>query len=68
MARQDRNFVVLGNGLKKHSGKNLDEFEFITVWKLSENKIIRELKNGRIKSALTIAALFEGYLSSSDLS
>jgi ADP-ribose pyrophosphatase len=63
-----KNFVVLGNGLKKHSGKNLDDFEFIKVWKLSENKIIRELKNGRIKSALTIAALFEGYLPSSDLS
>ena len=63
-----KNFVVLGNGLKKHSGKNLDEFEFIKVWKLSENKIILELKNGRIKSALTIAPLFEGYLSSSDLS
>lgn len=57
-----KNFVVLGKGLKKHSRKNLDEFEFIKVWELSENKIIRELKNGRIKSALTIVALFEGYL------
>ena len=57
-----KDFVVLGKDLRKHSSNNLDEFEFIEVRKLSENKIIRELKSGRIKSALTIAALFEGYL------
>ena len=57
-----RNFVVLANGLKKHYRKNLDEFELIKVLRVSRNKVMQEIKGGRIKSALTIAALFEGYL------
>ena len=59
-----KDFVVVAKGLKKHFGKNPDEFELIKVWKLTENQLIRELRNGRIRSALTIAALFEGYLTS----
>jgi ADP-ribose pyrophosphatase len=57
-----RNYVVLANGLKKHYRKNLDEFELIKVLRVSRNKVMQEIKGGRIKSALTIAALFEGYL------
>jgi len=57
-----RNFVVVANGLKKQFRKNLDEFESINVLRVSRNKVTLELKRGRIKSALTIAALFEGYL------
>jgi ADP-ribose pyrophosphatase len=57
-----RNFVVVGNGLKKHFRINRDEPELIKVLRVSKSRVIRELKRGRIKSALTIAALFEGYL------
>jgi ADP-ribose pyrophosphatase len=57
-----RNFVVVGNGLKKHFRINRDEPELIKVLRESKSRVIRELKRGRIKSALTIAALFEGYL------
>jgi ADP-ribose pyrophosphatase len=57
-----RNFVVVANGLKKHFRINRDEPELIKVLRVSKSRVIRELKRGRIKSALTIAALFEGYL------
>jgi ADP-ribose pyrophosphatase len=57
-----RNFVVVANGLKKHFRINGDESELIKVLRVSKSRVIRELKRGRIKSALTIAALFEGYL------
>jgi ADP-ribose pyrophosphatase len=57
-----KNFVVVANGLKKHFRKNGDEPELIKVLQVSRNKVTQELKRGRIKSALTIAALFEGYL------
>jgi ADP-ribose diphosphatase len=57
-----KNFVVVANGLKKHFRKNRDEPELIKVLRVSRNKVMQELKRGRIKSALTIAALFEGYL------
>ena len=57
-----KNFVVVANGLKKHFRKNGDEPELIKVLRVSRNKVMQELKRGRIKSALTIAALFEGYL------
>jgi ADP-ribose pyrophosphatase len=53
--------VVVARGLKRHFGKNLEEFEHIKVRKLSANKIRRELKVGRIKSAMTISALFGAY-------
>jgi ADP-ribose pyrophosphatase len=57
-----RNFVVVANGLKKHLGKNRDEPDLIEVLRVSRKKVLQELKRGRIKSALMIAALFEGYL------
>lgn len=57
-----KNFVIVANGLKKHFRKNRDEPELIKVLRVSRNKVMQELKRGRIKSALTIAALFEGYL------
>ena len=57
-----KNFVVVANGLKKHFRKNGDEPEWIMVLRVSRNKVMQELKRGRIRSALTIAALFEGYL------
>jgi ADP-ribose diphosphatase len=57
-----RNFVVLANGLKKYFRKNRDEPELIKVLRVPRSKVMQELKRGRIKSALTIAALFEGYL------
>lgn len=56
-----RNFVILATGLEKHYAKNLDEFEFIRVHKISGEKIRRELKRGKIKSAVTISALLHGY-------
>ena len=56
-----RNFVIMARGLKKHYYKNLDEFEFIRVHKISGDKIRRELKRGKIKSAVTISALLHGY-------
>jgi ADP-ribose pyrophosphatase len=56
-----KDFVVVAKGLRKSIKKNLDEFESIKVCKLSEKTIRRELKHGRIKSAVTISALFEGY-------
>ena len=51
-----KNFVVVANGLKKHFRKNGDELELIKVLRVSRNKVMQELKRGRIKSALTIAA------------
>jgi ADP-ribose pyrophosphatase len=57
-----RNFVIVARGLKKHYDTNLDEFECIKVHKISEDKIRRELKRGgKIKSAVTISALLQGY-------
>jgi ADP-ribose pyrophosphatase len=55
-----RNFVVVANGLKKHFRINGDEPELIN--RMSKSRVMRELRRERIKSALTIAALFEGYL------
>jgi ADP-ribose pyrophosphatase len=63
-----RNFVYVAKGLKKmttmkNSGKkNLENFEYIKVCKASREQIIRKLKNGKIKSAVTISALLYGYL------
>jgi ADP-ribose pyrophosphatase len=56
-----KDFVVVAKGLRKNIRKNPDESEAIKVCKLSEKRIRRELKHGRIKSAVTISALFEGY-------
>jgi ADP-ribose pyrophosphatase len=57
-----RNFIVVTKGLKrKYHAKSLDEFESTKGHKISEKKIIAELKHGTIKSAVTISALFLGY-------
>jgi ADP-ribose pyrophosphatase len=57
-----RNFVFIAKGLKKIQLKQrLQEFEYIKVCKIHRRNIIQELKNGRIKSAVTISALLYGY-------
>jgi ADP-ribose pyrophosphatase len=57
-----RNFVFIAKGLKKLQLKQrLEEFEYINVCKIDRGNVIRELKNGRIKSAVTISALLYGY-------
>jgi ADP-ribose pyrophosphatase len=55
-----KNFVVVASDLKKLLLKKRDEVEVIQVFRLSTNELKREVKEGRIKSASTIAAL--GYL------
>jgi hypothetical protein len=62
MATQ-RNFVFMAKGLKKvRLEQKLEEFEYIKVCKVDRGHVMRELKNGRIKSAVTISALLCGYL------
>ena len=57
-----RNFVFIAKGLKKVQLKQkLEEFEYINVCKVEREQVMRELKNGRIKSAVTISALLYGY-------
>jgi len=57
-----RNFVFIAKGLKKvQSGQKLEEFEYINVYKVDREQVMRELKNGRIKSGVTISALLYGY-------
>jgi hypothetical protein len=48
--------------LKKTQLKqNLEKFEYLKVCKIGREQLMRELKNGRIKSAVTISALLFGY-------
>ena len=57
-----RNFVFIAKGLKKTQLKqNLEKFEYLKVCKIGREQLMRELKNGRIKSAVTISALLFGY-------
>jgi len=57
-----RNFVFMAKGLKKvRLEQKLEEFEYIKVCKIDRGQVMRELKNGRIKSAITISALLYGY-------
>jgi ADP-ribose pyrophosphatase len=57
-----RNFVFIAKRLKKLQLKQrLEEFEYINICKIDRGNIIQELKNGRIKSAVTISALLYGY-------
>jgi ADP-ribose pyrophosphatase len=55
-----KNFVVLASDLKKLFSKKWDDMEVTQVFKLSRTKVKREIKEGRIKSASTIAAF--GYI------
>jgi ADP-ribose pyrophosphatase len=54
-------FVIVADGLKEHSSENLDEFESTKVCRLSASNIRQELKEGRIRSAITISALLAAY-------
>ena len=57
-----RNFVFIAKGLKKiQSEQRLEEFEYIQVCKVDREHVTQELRNGRIKSAVTISALLYGY-------
>jgi ADP-ribose pyrophosphatase len=57
-----KNFVFIAKGLKKiQLEQRLEEFEYIKVCKVDREQVLRELKNGRIKSAVTISALLYGY-------
>jgi ADP-ribose diphosphatase len=57
-----KNFVFIAKRLKKVQLKQrLEEFEYIKVCKVDRDKVMQELKKGRIKSAVTISALLYGY-------
>jgi ADP-ribose pyrophosphatase len=56
-----RNYVFIAKGLKENSEQNLEDFEYIKSCKISREQIIQELKNGKIKNAITISALLHGY-------
>jgi ADP-ribose pyrophosphatase len=57
-----KNFVFIAKGLKKiQLEQRLEEFEYIKVCKVDREQVMLELKNGRIKSAVTISALLYGY-------
>ena len=57
-----RNFVFMAKGLKEVKfEQKLEEFEYTKVCKVNREQVKQELKNGRIKSAVTIAALLYGY-------
>ena len=56
-----KNFVFVAKGLNKIAKQNLEDFEYAKVYVISREKIIQEIKNGKIKSAITISALLHGY-------
>jgi ADP-ribose pyrophosphatase len=57
-----RNFVFMAKGLKKVKfDQKPEEFEHTKVCKVDREQVMQELKNGRIKSAVTISALLYGY-------
>jgi ADP-ribose pyrophosphatase len=57
-----RNFVFIAKRLKKLQLKQrLEEFEYIKVCKIDRAQVMRQLKTGRIKSAVTISALLYCY-------
>ena len=58
-----KNFVFVGRQLIKDSDQKLEDYEFIKVHKISISSISQEIRNGKIKGAGTIAALFYGYFS-----
>jgi hypothetical protein len=52
----------MAKGLKEVKfEQKLEEFEYTKVCKVNREQVKQELKNGRIKSAVTIAALLYGY-------
>jgi ADP-ribose pyrophosphatase len=56
-----KNYVYVAKGLKKIAKQNLEDFEYAKVYVISREQIIQEIKNGKIKSAITISALLHGY-------
>ncbi|HYZ51261.1 MAG TPA: NUDIX hydrolase [Nitrososphaeraceae archaeon] len=57
-----RNFVFMAKGLKEVKfEQKLEEFEYTKVCKVDREQVKQELKNGRIKSAVTLSALLYGY-------
>ena len=56
-----KNFVFVAKGMNKIAKQNLEDFEYAKVYMISREKIIQEIKNGKIKSAITISALLHGY-------
>ena len=57
-----RNFVFIAKGLKKVQLKQrLDKFEYVKICKVDRECVMEKLKNGRIRSAVTISALLYGY-------
>ena len=62
-----KNFVFVAKGLKKNEiTKNLgnvqlDDFEYIQVFKFTKEEVLQKIKDGYISSAVTLSALFYGY-------
>lgn len=62
-----KNFVFVAKGLEKNgTTKNLanvqlDDFEYIQVYKFTKEQVLQKIKNGCISSAVTLSALFCGY-------
>jgi ADP-ribose pyrophosphatase len=52
-----KNFVFLAKGLKKCDKPHLEEFEYTKIRKLSKEMVIREIRSGNIKSAISISAI-----------
>ncbi|HTH21322.1 MAG TPA: NUDIX hydrolase, partial [Nitrososphaeraceae archaeon] len=61
-----RNYVFRARGLYKHSSQTLDTLETIKILKLSKRRVFREIREGMIKSAATISAIFLAYIGQMD--
>ncbi len=49
--------VFVARGLKLTAGQNLDDFEDISVIRLSKHQVKKKIKNGEIRNSSVIAAL-----------
>jgi ADP-ribose diphosphatase len=62
-----KNFVFVAKGLEKNgttknlANAQLDDFEYIQVYKFTKEEVLQKIKNGCISSAVTLSALFCGY-------
>ena len=61
-----KNYVFRARGLYKHSSQTLDTLETIKILKLSKRRVFREIREGMIKSAATISAIFLAYIGQMD--
>ena len=59
MAGEDytKNFVFLATGLKKRGKPILEEFEYTKIRRLPKERVIQEIRSGKIKSAISISAI-----------